>query len=357
MNRTIKTLGLALPVAVVALIVVNQRSGQTALQAAPAQAGEPAAHLMTAAEHIAHMAAAGDIHAGHALEELSWTLTQAAPDNLSLPADDMGAAARLASSPRKGEFVTIDVGGTPMRTWVVHPAGSAPAPVVVVIQEVFGLSDWIRGVADQLAAEGFIAVAPDLLAGHGPNGSDSSAFASQQDAVQATLQLPADEIITRLKAARTWGLALARANGKSGTVGFCFGGNQSFAMAVNEPSLDAAVVYYGAAPTDVPAAPRGRGAGGRGTPPPPFVASDSLTRVSAPVLGLYGGLMEDARIGNTIAPTEAKMKEFGKTYEPHIFDGAAHGFLRAQTGNDGANMKATEQAWSLTVGWLKKYTS
>jgi dienelactone hydrolase len=114
--------------------------------------------------------------------------------------------------------------------------------------------------------------------------------------------------------------------------------------------LNAAVVYYGQAPTDAPPA-------ARGTPPGPYVVSDRVANVKAPILGLYGGLAQDARIGNTVAPTEAKMKELGKTYEPHIFDGAAHGFLRAQTGNDGANMKATEQAWPMTVAWLKKYAS
>jgi carboxymethylenebutenolidase len=164
--------------------------------------------------------------------------------------------------------------------------------------------------------------------------------------MQATLQLPAAEITSKLKAVREYGLKLPNANGKSATVGFCFGGSQSFALAVAEPALNAAVVYYGAAPTDVPPA-------GRGAPPAPFVPSDRLSNIKAPVLGLYGGA--DARINASIAPTEAKMKELGKTYEPHVFDGAAHGFLRAQSGNDGANMKATEQAWPLTVAWLKKY--
>jgi carboxymethylenebutenolidase len=324
--------------------------------APPPAANEHAEHTMTAAEHVAHMAAAGNIHAGHAMEELKWGVMQAAAPNLSLPADDMGAKDRLARSPRKGEFVKIDVGGTPVTTWVVRPQGQAKAPVVVVIQEVFGLSDWIRGVADQLAAEGFIAVAPDLLSGHGPNSGDSSSFAGQQEMVQATLMLPAAEIIARIKAAREWGLKLPQANGKSGSVGFCFGGNQSFNLAVAEPSLNAAVVYYGTAPTDAPPA-AGGARGGPGGPAPAFVPSDRLSSVKAPVLGLYGGLMQDARIGNTLAATEAKMKELGKAYEPHIFDGAAHGFLRAQTGNEGANMKAAQQAWPLTVAWLKKYAS
>ncbi len=140
--------------------------------------------------------------------------------------------------------------------------------------------------------------------------------------------------------------------------------------------MNAAVVYYGTAPTDVAAAPRGggrgadapaggapaaagggaRGGGGRGgAPAAPFVPSDRLSNTKAPVIGMYGGA--DARVNASIPATEMKMKELGKIYEPHVFEGAAHGFLRAQSGNDGANMKATEQAWPLTIAWLKKYTS
>jgi carboxymethylenebutenolidase len=298
------------------------------------------------------MSAAGDIHAGHALDELARGVAQAAPNNAKLPADDMGVVARLASSPRKGEFVNIMYDGKPMRTWVVHPAGNGKAPVVVVIMEIFGLSDWIRGVADQLAAEGFIAVAPDIVVGHGKDGGDTSSLADvpQAQLMQAVLSIPPAERTAKLRAAREWGLKDPRSNGKSGSVGFCFGGSESFSLAVAEPGLNAAVVYYGTAPTDAPPA-------ARGTPPGPYVVSESVANVKAPIIGFYGGLMQDARVGNTVAPTEAKMKALGKTYEPHIFDGAAHGFLRAQTGNDGANMKATEQAWPMTVAWLKKYTS
>jgi carboxymethylenebutenolidase len=311
---------------------------------------EHGGHGMSPAEHIAMMAAAGNIHAGHALDEFARSTFQAAPANLKLPADDMGVVARLAGSPRRGEYVTVTVDGKPMRTWVVHPAGNGKATVVVVIQEIFGLSDWIRGVADQLAAEGFIAVAPDLVAGHGKDGGDTSSLSTQQEITQAVLALPAPEILAKLSAARAYGLKDSRSNGKSGSVGFCFGGAQSFAFAVNEPGLNAAVVYYGQAPTDAPPA-------ARGTPPGPYEVSERVANVKAPIIGFYGGLMQDARIGNTVAPTDAKMKALMKTYEPHIFEGAAHGFLRAQSGNDGANMKATEQAWPMTVAWLKKYAS
>jgi carboxymethylenebutenolidase len=330
------------------------------------------------------------------MDEMKWAAARAqagaAAASRNLPPDDMGAVQRLASSPRKSEFVKIDVGGSPMRAFVVYPDRRDKAPVVVVIQEIFGLSDWIRGVADQLAADGFIAVAPDLLAGRGPNGGDSTSL-SQQETTQATLGLPAAEITAKLKAAREYGLKLPNANGKSASVGYCFGGNQSFAFAVNEPALNAAVVYYGTAPTDVAAPARGGGGGGRGAggpgggapgggaapaagggapaggraggggggqgrggaPAAPFVPSDSIANTKAPVLGLYGGA--DARVNASIPATEMKMKELGKVYEPHIFEGAAHGFLRAQSGNDGANMKATQEAWPLTIAWIKKYTS
>jgi carboxymethylenebutenolidase len=342
MSRRIKAaIVVGAGVALAAAVVIHRMP-------AAAAADAHATHVMTTEQHLAEMSAAGDIHAGHALDEIAWAASarQAAPAATNLPPDDMSAAERLAKSPRKGEFVTITVGKTPMRTFVVRPAGNAPAPVVIVIQEVFGLSDWIRGVADQLAADGFIAVAPDLLAGTGANGGDSSSFATEKERMQPTLALPTEQVVARLKAAREWGLKQPGANGKSATVGFCFGGQQSFRMAMEEPSLNAAVVYYG----DAPAA----AGGGRGAP---FVPSDSMKNINAPVLGLYGGLKEDARIGNTIEPTRAKMKELGKTYELYIFEGAQHGFLRAQTAADGANMKAAQQAWPLTVAWIKKYAS
>jgi carboxymethylenebutenolidase len=290
-------------------------------------------------DHTAHMSAA-DRAAPPAASGSS-------QGTAGLPASNMNAPARLAATPRHGEWVKIawEPGSADsLMAWIVYPMTQRKAPVVVVVHEIFGLSSWVRGVADQLAADGFIAVAPDLLSGMGPNGGDSSSI-GQTELMKVTLSLPPAEVINRLKAAREWGLKQKGSNGKSATVGFCFGGSQSFAMAVAEPSLNAAVVYYG----DAPSAGGGRGA--------PFVAAASLANIKAPVLGLYGGLKEDARIGATIEPTRMKMKELGKTYDVHIFEGAAHGFLRAQTGNNGANMKATQQAWPLTVAWIKKYAS
>jgi carboxymethylenebutenolidase len=277
-------------------------------------------------------------HAGHMMEQSA----TAAPNNLKLPADEEGAKQRLSTSPRHSEWVKIVVSGTPVNTFVVYPERKDKAPVVVVIQEIFGLSDWIRGVADQLAAEGFIAVAPDLLSGHGPNGGGTEAYPTRDDVTKAVMSLPQPEMTARLNAVREYGIKLPSASGKSATVGFCFGGSQSFAYAVAQPGLNAAVVYYGTAPTQP--------GGAQGS----FTPAASLAEIKAPVLGLYGGA--DARIGATIPATEAKMKELAKPYEPHSFENAGHGFLRAQTGQNGANMKASEQAWPLTVAFLRKHT-
>jgi len=254
---------------------------------------------------------------------------QAAPPP-SLPASEETAKERLEHSPRHGEFVSVDTGGTPVRVWVVYPERKDKAPVIVVIHEIFGLTDWIRAVADQLAADGFIALAPDLLSGKGPNGGGTDAFPSRDDAVKAVSALPRDEVIARLNAVRKYGLSLPAATGKSATVGFCWGGSTSFAYAVAQPALDAAVVYYGTAPED----------------------PEALAAIRAPVLGLYGG--SDARVDATLDATEAAMKVKGKSYERHVFDGAGHGFLRAQSGQEGANQRATDQAWPLTLAFLRK---
>ncbi|HEV7731840.1 MAG TPA: dienelactone hydrolase family protein [Candidatus Binatia bacterium] len=245
----------------------------------------------------------------------------------ALPASEDTAKARLETSPRHGELVSVDVAGTAVKTWVVYPERKEKAPVVIVVHEIFGLTDWIRAVADQLAAEGFIAVVPDLLSGKGPGGGGTEAYPSRDDAVKAVSGLARDEVLSRLDAVRTWALKLPAANGRSASIGFCWGGGTSFAWGLRQAGLDAAVVYYGMSPEEP--------AGGK-----------------APILGLYGG--NDARVDATIEPAKAAL---GARYDPHVFDGAGHGFLRAQNGQDGANLRATEQAWPLTLAFLRKRTS
>jgi carboxymethylenebutenolidase len=247
----------------------------------------------------------------------------------SLPPSEQDAKAALEKSPRHGELVDVKVpSGGPVKTWVVYPERKDKAGVVIVIHEIYGLSDWIRGVADQLARDGFIAVAPDLISGHGPGGGGTDAAGSRDDVVKLIRGLTPEEVTSRLNAVRDWAIKLPAANGKSATIGFCWGGGESFSYAAAQPGLNAAVVYYGVSPD-----------------------AAALAKVRAPVLGFYGG--DDARVDATIPPAEAEMKKLGKTFKPHIYDGAGHGFLRAQTERDGANEKATRQAWPRTVAFLR----
>jgi carboxymethylenebutenolidase len=254
-----------------------------------------------------------------------------APRDANLPPSEEQAKTALEKSPRHGEWVDIKLasGGTPIRTWVVYPERKEKAGVVIVIQEIFGLTDWIRGVADQLAKEGFIAVAPDMISGLGPNGGGTDSVASRDDVVKLVRGITPEDATARLNAVHDWAVKLPAANGKSATIGFCWGGARSFAYAAAQPALDAAVVYYGTSPE----------------------AAD-LAKIKAPVLGLYGG--DDARVNATIEPARAEMKKLGKTYEPNIYEGAGHGFLRQQDGRDGANLKATQQAWPRTVAFLRE---
>ncbi|HEY4670881.1 MAG TPA: dienelactone hydrolase family protein [Gemmatimonadaceae bacterium] len=259
----------------------------------------------------------------------STTSVAAAPENLQLPGDAAGALARLSASPRHGEWAMIrSGGGDSVKAWVVYPERSTKAPVVIVVHEIFGLSSWIRGVADQLAADGFIAIAPDLLTMKNlPDGPDS-VLAPLATAAIRTLD-PA-WVQKQLDAVAEFGMSLPSAQRKYGIVGFCWGGGISFAHAVHAPMLGAAVVYYGVSPQ-----------------------TTDLASVRAPVLGLYGG--SDARVDATIPPADSAMRAMGKTYTYNVYPGAGHGFLRQQTGMDGANMAAARAAWPATIAWFRKY--
>ncbi|HEV7786456.1 MAG TPA: dienelactone hydrolase family protein, partial [Thermoanaerobaculia bacterium] len=258
------------------------------------------------------------------------TPAPAAVRDEKLPASESQAKMALDKSPRHGEYVDVKnpAGGPAIRTWVMYPERKEKAGVVLVIHEIFGLSDWARAVADQLAREGFIAVVPDLVSGMGPNGKGSDSSASRDDVVALVRALTPAEATARLNAVRDYAVHLPAANGKAATIGFCWGGGRSFAYAASQPTLAGAVVYYG-------------------TPPE---AAD-MARIKAPVLGFYGG--DDARVTATVAAAETEMKKLGKTYEPHVFEGAGHGFLRAQDDRNGANLKATQQAWPRTVAFLR----
>jgi len=250
---------------------------------------------------------------------------------VAIPPGEAGAKAALERSPRHHEWVDLDVpqGVTKVSTFVAYPERKDNAPVVIVIHEVYGLTDWIRAVADQLAADGFIAVAPDLLSGKGPGGGGTGRFGSRDDVVKAVRELGQAQVTAVLDAAARYGRSLPASNGKVATMGFCWGGGQSFAYATRRADLGAAVVFYGASPDN-----------------------DALAGIRAPVLGLYGG--DDARVNATVGPAAARMKELGKSFDEHTFPGAGHGFLRAQDGRDGANLSASRKAWRIAVEFLRK---
>jgi carboxymethylenebutenolidase len=239
----------------------------------------------------------------------------------SSPAQDWAKAA-LDKSPRHREYVLIKHGDRTVQAFVVYPEVSHKAPVILLIHEIFGLSDWAKDMADELAAQGYIVIAPDLLSGFGPNGGGSDAFPSQDAITRAVSGLNSDVVTADLDAAADYGKKLPSANGKLFVTGFCWGGGKSFAFATHRHDLAAAFVFYG--------------------PPPP---DSDLKNISAPVYGFYAG--NDARISATVPSTTDAMKAAGKKYDPWIYDGAGHGFMRTGQAPDAsdANKKAYEDGF------------
>ncbi|MBV8865150.1 MAG: dienelactone hydrolase family protein [Acidobacteriaceae bacterium] len=243
----------------------------------------------------------------------------------SLPAQEW-AKQKLEQSPRHREWVTVKHDNRSVETFVVYPESKGKTPVILVIHEIFGLTDWAQEVADEFAAAGYIAIAPDLLSGMGSNGGRTSSF-DQSGAVEAVSHLNPDQITADLNAVADYGLKLPAASKKLFVTGFCWGGGQSFRFSTNRGDLSDALVFYG---------------------PPPD--KSAMTRIKAPVYGFYGG--SDSRIDATIPATKDAMKELGKTYDPVIYEGAGHGFMRAGEAPDAkpADAKARTEAW----GRLKK---
>jgi carboxymethylenebutenolidase len=240
------------------------------------------------------------------------------------------AKAMLEKSPRHQEWIAIKHDNRVVHAFIVYPETKGKAPAVLVIHEIFGSTDWVRSVADKLAAEGYIAIAPDLLSGLGPGGKGSEGFASTQDSMKAVSGLDPDTVTADLNAVADYVEKLPSANGKLAVAGFCWGGGQSFRFATHRPDLKAAFVFYG---------------------PPP----EEFTTISAPVYGFYAG--NDNRIDATLPDTETAMKKTGKRFDPVIYEGAGHGFMRA--GEDPsntveANKKAHDEAWQRWLTLLKK---
>jgi carboxymethylenebutenolidase len=247
------------------------------------------------------------------------------------PAQDW-AKARLEKSPRHGEWVKVQNGKREVQSFVVYPEVKNKAMAVVVIHEIFGLTDWVRGVADQLAEAGYIAITPDLLSGMGPKGGGTAEIGSGDGVRKAIMSLPPDQVTADLNAVTDYVAKLPACNGKVAVGGFCWGGGQSFRFATNNKSLKAAFVFYGTGPDN----------------------SSDIARIACPVYGFYGG--NDARVNATIPTSTGLMKQVSKTYEPVTYEGAGHGFMRAgeEPGVSGANKTAREEAWKRWKDLLKK---
>ncbi len=250
---------------------------------------------------------------------------------LSLHAQDW-AKERLEKSPRHLEWVKVQQGNREISCFIAFPEVKDKATAVVVIHEIFGLSDWVRGVTDQLAEAGYIAIAPDLLSGTAPGGGGTAELGSGDAVRKAISSLPPDQITADLNAVLAHVAKLPACNGKVAVGGFCWGGAQTFRFATHNKNVKAGFAFYGTGP-DGP---------------------EDIARIAAPVYGFYGG--NDARVNATIPKSTELMKKAGKIYEPVIYDEAGHGFMRAGEAPDAnaANKKAREEAWKRWKDLLKK---
>ncbi len=247
------------------------------------------------------------------------------------PAQDW-AKARLEKSPRHLEWVKVKQGGREVNCFLAWPEVKGKATAVVLIHEIFGLTDWVRAVADELAAQGYIAIAPDLLSGAAPGGGGTADLGGVEAVRKAISALPPDQITADLNAVADYVARLPAANGKVVVAGFCWGGSQTFRYATNNRDLKGAFVFYGTGPDK----------------------ESELARISCPVHGFYGG--NDERVTATVPATGELMKKIGKTFEAVSYDGAGHGFMRAGEAPDAsaANKKAHAAAWKRWLELLKK---
>jgi len=253
--------------------------------------------------------------------------------NTFAPPGQDWAKARVDKSPRHQEWVDVKYGNRVVKSFLVFPEVKGKATAVVVIHEIFGMTDWVRSLADQLAEAGYIAIAPDLLSGAGPDGGGSGAFTDRSGVGQAIRALPPDQITADLNAVADHVTKLPAANGKLAVIGFCYGGGQTFRFATNRPKLDAALVFYGQGPE----------------------SAEAIAKIKAPVYGFYGG--NDARVNETIPKSQELTKAAGKTFEPVTYEGAGHGFMRAgedPANTNEANKKARDQAWARVKEILAK---
>lgn len=238
------------------------------------------------------------------------------------------AKARLEKSPRHLEWVKVKAGTREVECFVAYPEVKAKAPCVLLIHEIFGLTDWVRLVADELPAQGYVVIAPDLLSEMGPKGGGTTDFGGDDAARKAVGALKPEQVASDLRAAAAYVKTLPAASQDLSVAGFCWGGSQSFRFATTESGLKRSLVFYGSPP-------------------------ENPEKAFCPVYGFYAE--NDARINQTLETTEKTMKAAGKTFEPKIYAGAGHGFMRAGSAPDAteANAQACKDGWRRMLELLK----
>ena len=241
------------------------------------------------------------------------------------------ATNRLETMPRHDEWIDIRQGDRVVRTYVVYPERSAKTETIVVIHENRGLTDWVRTVADRLAENGVIAIAPDFLSGTAPNGGGTKDFPTEDAAREGISKLPRAQVLADLKAVIAHAQTIPSANGKVSVAGFCWGGARTWEAANAVPEIKAAYVFYGTGPSE----------------------EAGVANIKAPVYGFYGG--SDARVNATIPKSEELMKARGVLFEPVIYPDAGHAFMRLGEMAEAteANRKAREEAWKRWIGLIK----
>jgi carboxymethylenebutenolidase len=300
---------------------------------------------------------AADDHAAHA--GASTAASAGAQGTGGIPASASTAEARLKASPRHGEWVKIawqSGSADSLMAWVVYPERRTRAPVVVVVHEIFGLSTWVRSVADQVAADGFIAVAPDFLSR--VRGGPSSVELSSDTARRLIAGVDAAERNRVIVAAANWAMTQPAAEPRYAVIGYCWGGGTTFMHAVHGgvKGFAGGVAFYGLAFLS-------GGTPATATSPavPGAVNADSLRKIAVPIMLLNGS--KDARIGAAMPALDSTMKALGKEYSGTNYEGAVHGFLRAQNdprptrdeAEEAANLAASKDAWPKTIAFLKKH--
>ncbi len=242
------------------------------------------------------------------------------------------ATTKLKASRRHGEWVKVKHDSREVEAFVTYPEVKDKVPAVIVIHEIFGLSDWARLAADEVAEAGYIAIAPDLLSGAGPNGGGTSSFAGGEVG-KAIRDLKPDQKTADLNAILDYVAKLPSCNGKVVVMGFCWGGSETFRFATENKDIKAALPFYGSGPTDATA----------------------IARIKCPVYGFYGG--NDNRVTSTVAKSTDLMLAAGKVYEPVIYEGAGHGFMRGgepeAPNATAADKKARTEAWDRIKKILK----